>query len=155
VRLRWQRCESFSYSVWATDQAAGYPVTHWGPGGLIVLGASRRWPLAAVGLRAAEIPLTGKIALELPGRATRRSASSRFSGLPFPGDAWEGAKPDVAVPVLVFALFASLAPAGSQRGAAAGGVDARDDRAGGVLVAAARERRLERKAFSVCFRSGG
>ena len=37
------------FVVWATDQA-GYPVTHWAPGGLIVL-ALLGMALGAVGLR--------------------------------------------------------------------------------------------------------
>src|SRR5437879_11751551 len=49
------------FVVWATDQA-GYPLTHWAPGGLVVL-ALLGLALATVGLRAPEVPLAVKVAL--------------------------------------------------------------------------------------------
>ncbi|MFI5038019.1 MAG: hypothetical protein ACHP93_06020, partial [Solirubrobacterales bacterium] len=76
------------FIVWATDQA-GYPVTHWGPGGLIVL-ALLAVAVGAVGLRVSEIPLTVKIALGcLAGYTALSFLSILWAGVP--GDAWEGA----------------------------------------------------------------
>jgi len=99
------------FIVWATDQA-GYPVTHWGPGGLIVLGLLAV-AVGAVGLRAAEIPLTVKIALGcLVGYTALSFLSILWAAVP--GDAWEGANRTLLY-LLVFALFASW----RQRGASA------------------------------------
>jgi hypothetical protein len=90
------------FIVWATDQA-GYPVTHWGPGGLIVLGLLAV-AIGAVGLRAAEIPLTVKIALGcLAGYTALSFLSILWAAVP--GDAWEGANRTLLY-LLVFALFA-------------------------------------------------
>jgi O-Antigen ligase len=99
------------FIVWATDQA-GYPVTHWGPGGLIVLGLLAV-AVGAVGLRAAEIPLTVKIALGCLAGYTALSFLSILWAV-VPGDAWEGANRTLLY-LLVFALFACW----RQRGAAA------------------------------------
>jgi hypothetical protein len=99
------------FIVWATDQA-GYPVTHWGPGGLIVLGLLAV-AVGAVGLSAAEIPLTIKIALGcLAGYAALSYLSILWAAVP--GDAWEGANRTLLY-LLVFALFACW----RQRGATA------------------------------------
>jgi O-Antigen ligase len=90
------------FIVWATDQA-GYPVTHWGPGGLIVLGLLFV-AVGAVGLRPAEIPLTVKIALGcLAGYTALSYLSILWAAVP--GDAWEGANRTLLY-LLVFALFA-------------------------------------------------
>jgi O-antigen ligase len=97
--------------VWATDDA-GYPLTHWAPGGLIVLG------LLAIALLAvrpclAEVPRPVLVAL---GCLAAYTALSFLSILwaSVPGDAWEGADRTLLY-LLVFALFA-LWP---QRGAGA------------------------------------
>jgi hypothetical protein len=99
------------FIVWATDQA-GYPVTHWGPGGLIVLGLLAV-AVGAVGLSATEIPRTIKIALGcLAGYTALSFLSILWAAVP--GDAWEGANRTLLY-LLVFALFACW----RQRGAAA------------------------------------
>ncbi|MCW3025825.1 MAG: hypothetical protein JWM29_1257, partial [Solirubrobacterales bacterium] len=76
------------FVVWATDQA-GYPVTHWGPGGLIVL-ALFVLAVGFVGLRVSEIPLAVRLAI---GCFAAYTALSFLSILwaSVPGDAWEGA----------------------------------------------------------------
>jgi tetratricopeptide (TPR) repeat protein len=88
--------------AWASDQA-GYPITHWAPGGLIVL-ALLCIALAAVGLRVAELPVPVKIALAALAAYTAFSyLSILWAGVP--GDAWEGANRTLLY-LLVFALFA-------------------------------------------------
>jgi tetratricopeptide (TPR) repeat protein len=90
------------FVVWATNQA-GYPVTHWAPGGLIVL-ALLGMALGAVGLRWGEVPLPVKIALGcLAGYTALSFASILWAAVP--GDAWEGANRTLLY-LLVFALFA-------------------------------------------------
>jgi tetratricopeptide (TPR) repeat protein len=90
------------FIVWATDQA-GYPVTHWGPGGLIVLGLLGV-AVGVVGLRAAEISLPVRIALGcLAGYTVLSFFSIIWAGVP--GDAWEGANRTLLY-LLVFALLA-------------------------------------------------
>src|SRR5580700_3812998 len=76
------------FVVWATSQA-GYPVTHWAPGALIVL-ALLGTGLAAVRLRAAEMPRSVLIAL---GALAAYTALSYISILwaAVPAAAWEGA----------------------------------------------------------------
>jgi O-Antigen ligase/Tetratricopeptide repeat len=88
--------------VWATSQA-GYPLTHWAPGGLILL-ALLAIALGAAPLRFAEIPVTVKVALACLALYT---ALSYFSILwaDVPGDAWEGANRTLLY-LIVFALFA-------------------------------------------------
>jgi hypothetical protein len=99
------------FIVWATDQA-GYPLTHWAPGGLILLGLLGI-ALGVVRLRIADIPAAVKIALGCLAAYTAFSfASILWAGVP--GDAWEGANRTLLY-LLVFALFA-LWP---QRGASA------------------------------------
>src|ERR1700693_1659411 len=90
------------FVVWATDQA-GYPVTHWAPGGLIVL-ALLGLTLAIVPLRRSQVPTTVKIAL---GSLAAYTAFSYLSILwaGVPGDAWEGANRTLLY-LLVFTLFA-------------------------------------------------
>ena len=90
------------FVVWATDQA-GYPVTHWAPGGLIVL-ALLGVALGAVGLDLREVPLPVKIALGCLAAYTALSFAS-ILWAPVPGDAWEGANRTLLY-LLVFALFA-------------------------------------------------
>jgi hypothetical protein len=99
------------FLVWATSQA-GYPVTHWGPGGLIVL-ALFSLTVAIVGLRARELPVPVRVALACLTAYTALSfLSILWAGVP--GDAWEGANRTLLY-LLVFALFACW----RQRGASA------------------------------------
>jgi len=90
------------FVVWATDQA-GYPLTHWAPGGLIVmvlLGIA----LVFVRLPVAEIPTPVKLALSCLAAYTALSFAS-ILWASVPGDAWEGANRTLLY-LLVFALFA-------------------------------------------------
>jgi O-antigen ligase len=90
------------FVVWATSQA-GYPVTHWAPGGLIVL-ALLGITLGVVGLDVKAVPLPVKIAVGcLAGYTALSFASILWSAVP--GDAWEGANRTLLY-LLVFALFA-------------------------------------------------
>jgi O-antigen ligase len=97
--------------VWSTDQA-GYPVTHWAPGALIVLALLA---IAAVALRAPRPAMPLPVLVSLGAFA----AFTAFSYLSIawaasPGDALEGADRTLLY-LLVFALFASW----PQRGATA------------------------------------
>jgi tetratricopeptide (TPR) repeat protein len=90
------------FVVWATSQA-GYPVTHWAPGGLIVL-ALLGITLGVVGLDVKAVPLPVKIAVGcLAGYTALSFASILWAAVP--GDAWEGANRTLLY-LLVFALFA-------------------------------------------------
>jgi tetratricopeptide (TPR) repeat protein len=90
------------FIVWASSQA-GYPVTHWAPGGLLVL-ALLGIALSAVRLHLAEIPLSVRIALGcLAGYTILSFLSILWAAVP--GDAWEGADRTLLY-LLVFALFA-------------------------------------------------
>src|SRR5271166_509384 len=90
------------FVVWATDQA-GYPLTHWAPGGVIVL-ALLGLAIGIVGVRAADVPLPVWIALGcLAGYTALSFLSILWAGVP--GDAWEGANRTLLY-LLVFALFA-------------------------------------------------
>ncbi len=94
--------------VWASNQA-GYPLTHWAPGGLIVL-ALLAIALLAVVPRWAEIPLATRIAVGCLAACTALSfLSILWAGVP--GDAWEGANRTLLY-LLVFALFACWAQTG-------------------------------------------
>ena len=90
------------FILWATDRA-GYPVTHWGPGALFVLGLLGI-SLVAIGVRPREIPRPVLLAL---GCLAAYTALSYLSILwaSVPGDAWEGANRTLLY-LLVFALFA-------------------------------------------------
>ncbi len=88
--------------VWATSQA-GYPVTHWAPGGLIVL-ALLVLAIAVVRLRAADIPVPVRVAVGCLAAYTALSFLSILWAA-VPGDAWEGADRTLLY-LLVFALFA-------------------------------------------------
>jgi O-Antigen ligase len=90
------------FFVWATSQA-GYPLTHWAPGALIVL-ALLAIALLAVPLRLAEIPLTVRVALACLAAYTALSFLSILWAA-VPGDAWEGANRTLLY-LMVFALFA-------------------------------------------------
>src|ERR1700691_6000714 len=79
--------------VWATDEA-GYPLTHWAPGGLIVL-ALLAIALAAgrssrARLRWREIPAAVRVAVLCLAAYTALSFLSILWAA-VPGDAWEGA----------------------------------------------------------------
>jgi hypothetical protein len=90
------------FVVWATSQA-GYPLTHWAPGGLIVL-ALLVIALLAVPLRLREIPGPVKLAVACLAAYTVLS----FLSILWAGDtgaAWEGANRTLLY-LLVFALFA-------------------------------------------------
>jgi tetratricopeptide (TPR) repeat protein len=99
------------FVVWAGSQA-GYPVTHWAPGALIVL-VLLGIAFAAIHLRAAEVPRTVWIALGALGAFTALSYLSILWAA-VPGVAWEGANRTLLY-LLVFALFACW----RQRGASA------------------------------------
>jgi hypothetical protein len=90
------------FVIWATDEA-GYPLTHWAPGALVVmtlLGIT----LAVVGLRAAEVPTPVKVALGCLAAYTALSfASILWANVQ--SAAWEGANRTLLY-LLVFALFA-------------------------------------------------
>jgi predicted secreted protein len=99
------------FVVWATSQA-GYPLTHWAPGALIVL-VLLAIAVLAVPLRFAEIPVTVKLALAcLAGYTALSFLSILWAAAP--AEAWEGANRTLLY-LLVFALF-SLWP---RRGASA------------------------------------
>ncbi len=97
--------------VWATDQA-GYPLTHWAPGGLIVLA------LLAIALLAAPPRWAGGAGIPIPVRVAVGCLAA-YTALSFlsilwagvPGDAWEGANRTLLY-LLVFALFACWAQTG-------------------------------------------
>src|SRR5438876_563819 len=90
------------FGVWATDQA-GYPLTHWAPGAVLVL-ALLALALARIGLRPGEMPTPVRIALGSLAAYTALSfLSILWAGVE--GDAWEGADRTLLY-LLVFALFA-------------------------------------------------
>jgi tetratricopeptide (TPR) repeat protein len=99
------------FVVWAGNEA-GYPVTHWAPGGVILL-ALLAIALGSVPLRLNEIPLAVRVAAVCLALYTALSYLS-ILWAHVPGDAWEGANRTLLY-LLVFALFA-LWP---QRGASA------------------------------------
>jgi tetratricopeptide (TPR) repeat protein len=90
------------FVVWATSQA-GYPLTHWAPGALIVL-ALLGIALAIVPLRVAEMPSTVRIALAALAAYTALSYLSILWAA-VPAEAWEGANRTLLY-LFVFALFA-------------------------------------------------
>ncbi len=99
------------FVVWAGDEA-GYPVTHWAPGALIVLGLLAI-ALVAVPQRWREVPVAVRVALACLALYTALSFLS-ILWAQVPADAWEGADRTLLY-LFVFALFA-LWP---QRGAGA------------------------------------
>ncbi len=90
------------FVAWAADQA-GYPLTHWAPGALILL-ALLAIALFCVPLRLAELPVALRIALACLALYTALSYLSILWAA-VPGDAWEGANRTLLY-LLVFALFA-------------------------------------------------
>jgi tetratricopeptide (TPR) repeat protein len=99
------------FVVWATSQA-GYPLTHWAPGGLVVL-AAIAIAITLVRLRVSEVPGPVRVALAALAAYTAFSYLSILWAA-VPGDAWEGANRTLLY-LAVFALFASW----RQRGASA------------------------------------
>lgn len=97
------------FLVWSTDQA-GYPVTHWAPGGLIVL-ALLGLGVAILPVRLREIPPAVALALVCLAAYTALSFLS-ILWASVPGDAWEGADRTLLY-LLVFALFALWPQRGS------------------------------------------
>jgi tetratricopeptide (TPR) repeat protein len=88
--------------VWDTSQA-GYPLTHWAPGGLIVL-ALLMLAFVLVPLRLRELPRSVRVAALCLALYTAFSfLSILWAGVP--GDAWEGADRTLLY-LLVFLLFA-------------------------------------------------
>jgi O-antigen ligase len=99
------------FVVWATSQA-GYPLTHWAPGGVIVL-ALLAIAAGAVRVRWREIPITVRVAVCCLAAYTALSfLSILWAGVS--SEAWEGADRTLLY-LLVFALFACW----PQRGATA------------------------------------
>ena len=90
------------FVVWLSSQA-GYPLTHWAPGGLIVL-ALLAIAIRFVGLPFAELPTPVKVALACFAAYTALSFCSILWAA-VPADAWEGANRTLLY-LLVFALFA-------------------------------------------------
>jgi hypothetical protein len=97
--------------AWATDQA-GYPLTHWGPAGLILL-VLLAIAFGVVGLRSGEVPTPVRLAIACLAAYTALSFLS-ILWAQVPGDAWEGANRTLLY-LAVFALFAAW----RQRGASA------------------------------------
>jgi hypothetical protein len=90
------------FIVWATTEA-GYPLTHWGPGALIVL-VLLGLAVTLVGLHWSRLPLPVRIAVcALAGYTALSYASILWAGET--GVAWEGANRTLLY-LLVFALFA-------------------------------------------------
>ncbi|HWW90553.1 MAG TPA: O-antigen ligase family protein [Solirubrobacteraceae bacterium] len=90
------------FVAWATDQA-GYPLTHWGPGAVIVL-ALLAIAFGIVGLSAGEVPTPVRVAIACLAAYTALSYLSILWAR-VPGDAWEGANRTLLY-LVVFALFA-------------------------------------------------
>lgn len=105
------------FVVWASDQA-GYPVTHWAPGGLIVLGLLG---VALIGARAhlRELPRAVLVALVCLALYTALSYLS-ILWAQVQGQAWEGANRTLLY-LLVFALFALWPQRGSTAALLLGG----------------------------------
>jgi hypothetical protein len=90
--------------AWAANQA-GFPQTHWAPGGLILL-ALLAIAVGATGLRVASIPTPVRIGIAALAAYTAFSFLS-ILWAKVPGDAWEGADRTL-VYLIVFVLFASF-----------------------------------------------
>ncbi len=88
--------------VWATSQA-GYPLTHWAPGALVVL-ALLAIALATLRPRLVEIPSTVRLALACLAAYTALSFLS-IVWAAAPAEAWEGANRTLLY-LMVFSLFA-------------------------------------------------
>jgi tetratricopeptide (TPR) repeat protein len=97
------------FVVWAGNDG-GYPVTHWGPGGLILL-ALLALTLSSVRLRLAEVPLAVRVAIACLALYTALSYLS-ILWAQVPADAWEGANRALLY-LVVFALFALWSQSGA------------------------------------------
>ncbi len=90
------------FIIWATDQA-GYPVTHWGPGGLILLSLLIVTVLV-LGVHHSEVPTPVRVSIGAFAGYTALSYASILWAAD-EGVAWEGANRTLLY-LLVFALFA-------------------------------------------------
>ena len=90
------------FVLWATDQT-GFPVTHWAPGGLILL-ALLAIALSNVPLTLRDVPVAVRVALTCLALYTVVSFLS-IAWAAVPADAWEGANRTLLY-LVVFALFA-------------------------------------------------
>src|SRR4029077_3808096 len=99
------------FVIWAGSDA-GYPVTHWAPGGLILL-VLLAITLSSVRLRLGEVPVAVRVAVACLALYTALSYLS-ILWAQVPAGAWEGANRTLLY-LLVFALFALW----SQRGTTA------------------------------------
>ena len=90
------------FVIWAGSDA-GYPLTHWAPGGVILL-VLLVIAVAAVPLRLARVPTAVRVAVACLALFTALSYLS-ILWAQVPGDAWEGAN-RTFVYLLVFSLFA-------------------------------------------------
>ncbi len=90
------------FVIWAGSDA-GYPLTHWAPGGVILL-VLLVIAVAAVPLRLARVPTAVRVAVACLALYTALSYMS-ILWAQVPGDAWEGAN-RTFVYLLVFSLFA-------------------------------------------------
>jgi hypothetical protein len=90
------------FVIWA-GRDAGYPVTHWAPGVLVLL-ALLALTLSSVRLRLAEVPLAVRVAVACLALYTVLSYLS-ILWAQVPADAWEGANRTLLY-LIVFALFA-------------------------------------------------
>jgi tetratricopeptide (TPR) repeat protein len=104
------------FVAWAANQG-GYPLTHWAPGGLIVL-ALLAIALASIPLRISEIPMPVRIAVGCLAAYTALSFASVLWAAD-PGEAFEGADRTLLY-LLVFALFALWRQRGSSAALALG-----------------------------------
>jgi tetratricopeptide (TPR) repeat protein len=105
------------FVIWATSQA-GYPLTHWAPGALIML-ALLGLTLWIVPLRPSAISAPLRVALGcLAGYTALSYLSILWAAVP--GDAWEGANRTLLY-LLVFALFACWRQRGSSAALLVGG----------------------------------
>jgi tetratricopeptide (TPR) repeat protein len=90
------------FVVWAGSDA-GYPVTHWAPGGLLLIGLLAI-ALVLVPLRLREVPRAVRIAVACLALYTALSYLS-ILWAQVPADAWEGANRTLLY-LLIFSLFA-------------------------------------------------
>jgi tetratricopeptide (TPR) repeat protein len=90
------------FVAWGGEEA-GYPLTHWAPGGLIML-ALLALALGALGLRAGDAPPLLRLALGALAAYVAVSFLS-ITWAAAPAEAWEGANRTLLY-LLVFALFA-------------------------------------------------
>lgn len=97
------------FVVWAGNDG-GYQVTHWGPGGLILL-TLLALTLSSVRLRLAGVPVAVRVAIACLALYTALSYLS-ILWAQVPADAWEGANRTLLY-LVVFALFALWSQSGA------------------------------------------